>query len=186
MVCLVGLLAAGLFPFATVSAQPLDQQEQEAKSQVASLEAKLDAAVEKYNFACSKLEETKARIDENEAELEEAEAQLAKNKDRLNSRVRAMYVGGRTRFIDVVVNSDDFDQFLTGVDLAKKISSKDASLVKDVKDAKAKLDNVKEELAAQKEAEAAAMAEMEDIKDSVSNELSGAKGNLAGIEEQIR
>lgn len=163
-------------------AQPLN----EAKKDIERLQQKLEDAVERYNYACSKLEETQGLIEENQAQLKEAEAELARNKSRLNGRVRAMYVTRHNKFIDVVVNAGNFDEFLVGMDLAKKVGQKDAELVKSVKDAKAKLEEAKQALAERKAEQSAAKKEIASSKSAVEGELSGAKGRLAGIEEEIR
>lgn len=174
------LLALTLCPL--VSAQPLD----EAKRDVETLQQKLEDAMERYNYSCSKLEETGGLIEANKAQLAEAEEELAANKDRLNDRIRAMYVSRHNEFLDVVVNAGNFDEFLVGLDLAKKVGQKDAELVKNVKDAKAKLEAARESLAERKSEQQAAKQEIADSKTAVEGELSSAKGKLAGIEDQIR
>ncbi|MBK5092182.1 MAG: C40 family peptidase [Actinobacteria bacterium] len=174
------VLAMTLCPL--LYAQPLD----EAKKDVETLQQKLEDSVERYNYACSKLEGTQSLIEENKVELAEAEEELAVNKDRLNDRVRAMYVTRHNEFLDVVVNAGNFDEFLVGMDLAKKVGQKDAELVKDVKDAKAKLDAAKESLAERKSEQQAAKEEIAASKAAVEGELSSAKGRLVGIEDEIR
>ena len=174
------LLALTLCPLA--SAQPID----EAKRDVERLQQKLEDAMERYNFACSKLEQTQGMIEENKEQLAQAEEELAANKDRLNGRIRAMYVTRHNEFLDVVVNAGNFDEFLVGLDLAKKVGQKDAQLVKDVKEAKAKLESAKQSLAERKSEQQSAKQEIADSKTAVEGELSSAKGKLAGIEDQIR
>lgn len=181
---LAALLAISLSP--VVAAQPLDEQREEAEGEVEALQARLEDAVEKYNYACYKLEETKGRILTNEAELSEAQAELDENTARLNDRARAMYVGQQNTFLDVAVNSSSFDEFLLGLDLTKKVGRNDAMLVRDVKDAKARLEEVQRELEARKADEAAALAEVEASKNAVENELEGAQDKLAGIESEIQ
>lgn len=185
----VVLLVSALALMLTLALSPLVAAQPpvgEAKRDVERLEQKLEDAVERYNYACSKLEETTSLIDENKVELAEAEEELVVNKGRLNSRIRAMYVTRHNEFLDVVVNAGNFDEFLVGLDLAKKVGQQDAKLVKDVKDAKAKLEAAKEALAERKSEQQAATREIANSKAAVENDLASAKGNLAGIEDQIR
>lgn len=184
-VLVIATLAFGITPM-VVSAQPTDDRQTEAKQDVEALQNKLEDAVERYNYACSKLEQTQAAIEQNQAELEQAEAELSANKQRLNDRVRAMYVARHNEFLDVVVNAGNFDEFLVGMDLAKKIGEKDAELVAKVKDAKAKLEAAKAALAEQQAEQQAAREEMAASKASVESDLAGAKDKLVGIEEEIR
>jgi cell wall-associated NlpC family hydrolase len=118
--------------------------------------------------------------------LAEAEAELTANTERLNGRIRAMYVSRHNEFLDVVVNAANFDEFLVGLDLAKKVGQKDADLVKGVKEAKAKLDAAKESLAVRKSEQQAAKAEIAASKGAIEGDLASAKGKVSGIEEQIR
>lgn len=183
-VVLVGLLALTLAPIGL--AQPLDEQKTEAQGDVQRLQERLEDAVERYNYACVKLQETKGQIAENEEALREAEEELAQNKDRLNNRVRAMYMSRHNRFLDVVVNAGNFDEFLVGLDLAKKLGQKDAELVKKVKDSKAKLESAREALAERKAEQEAAKKELAASKSAIESDLDSAEGRLANVEEEIR
>jgi peptidoglycan DL-endopeptidase CwlO len=178
------LLALTLSP--GIAAQPLDQQKSDASSEVQHLQEKLEDAVERYNYACYKLEQTQAEIAENEQKLEAAKAELEKNKGRLNNRVRAMYMARHNRLLDVLVNAANFDEFLVGMDLAKKLGDKDARLVHDVKEAKANLEAARAELEARQDEQEAARGEIASSKAAVESDLAGAKDKLAGVEEEIR
>lgn len=178
------MLALALSP--VVVAQPVDQRQTNAKSDVERLQQQLEDAVERYNYACYKLEETQSQIGQNKADLAQAESELASNKDRLNRRVRSMYVTRQNQFLDVVVKAGNFDEFLVGLDYAKKIGRQDAVLVRKVKDARAKLMAAKEALSEREAAQRSAKQEMASSKSAVESDLSGAKGRLAGIEDEIR
>jgi cell wall-associated NlpC family hydrolase len=181
---LIVIALVAMMPIA--SAQTLDDQKAQAQRQVDQLQQKLEDSVERYNYACVKLEDTRGQIAQNKEQLTEAEQQLASNRTRLNSRVRAMYITRHYQFVDVVVSSKNLDQFLIGMDLAKKVSQKDAQLVKQVKDSKAQLEQARTSLQEQKSQQEAARREMADAKGAVEGDLSGAKGQLAGVEGQIR
>jgi cell wall-associated NlpC family hydrolase len=167
-------------------AQPLEQKRTDAKKDVERLQQKMEDSVERYNYACSKLEQTRAAISDNKVKLTAAEEELAANKTRLNSRVRAMYVTRHNSFVDVVVNAGNFDDFLVGLDLARKVGQRDASLVRKVKDSKAKLEAARSSLQEQQAAREAARQEMAAAKSSVDSQLAGAQGQLASVEGEIR
>lgn len=181
---LVVLIALTLSPL--VIAQPVDERKVEAKKDVERLQEKLEDAVERYNYACSKLEETRGLIEDNAAEIAQAEKDLSANKKRLNSRVRALYMTRHNKLLDVMVNADNFDEFLVGLDLAKKVGQNDAGLVKKVKESRARLESAKQSLAQRKQEQEAARQEMAATKADVNRELSGAKGELANIEQEIQ
>ncbi len=173
--------------FATAAlAQPLDQQRTDAKSQVDKLQQKMEDAVERYNYACSKLEQTRSAISDNKVKLTADEKELAANKARLNARARAMYLNPQSQFVTVVVNAGNFDDFLVKYDLAKKVGQRDAVLVRQVKNSKAKLEAARTSLQEQKASQEAARQEMASAKSNVESQLSSAKGQLSNVEGQIR
>ena len=180
IVMLVLTLAPAALP------QPTEQRRTDAKKDVERLQQTMEDAVERYNYACSKLEQTRSQIVENKENLTAAEQELAANKSRLNSRVRAMYVNQHSNFVGVVVNAGDFDEFLVGLDLVKKVGQRDAQLVRQVKDAKAKLEEARASLQEQKSAQESATQEIASAKANVESELSNAKGKLSNVEEEIR
>jgi len=173
--------------FATAAlAQPLEQQKTDAKSQVDKLQQNMENAVERYNYACVKLEQTRGAISDNKVKLTAAEKELAANKARLNARARAMYVNPQSQFVTVVVNAGNFDDFLVKYDMAKKVGQRDATLVRQVKNSKAKLEAARTSLQEQKSSQEAARQEMASAKANVESQLSGAKGKLGNIDAQIQ
>lgn len=169
-----------------VSAQPSGDKLTGAKKEVERLQTNLEDAVERYNYACYRLEQTRGELEDNKAEISQAESELAANKTRLNGRVRAMYVARHNEFLDVVVNAGSFDEFLVGLDLAKKVSRKDADLVRGVKIAKAKLESARQSLEQREGEQAAARSDIAESKAAVEGDLSAAKGKLANVEEEVR
>jgi cell wall-associated NlpC family hydrolase len=171
---------------AAALAQPLDQQRTDAKSQVDKLQQNMENAVERYNYACSKLEQTRGAISENKVKLTAAEKELAANKARLNARARAMYVNPQSQFLTVVVNAGNFDDFLVKYDMAKKVGQQDAELVHQVKNSKAKLEAARNSLQEQKAAQESARQEITSAKSNVESQLANAKGRLGNIDSQIQ
>ncbi|MBM3957900.1 MAG: C40 family peptidase [Gemmatimonadetes bacterium] len=169
-----------------VSAQPSGDRLTQAQREVERQRERLEDAVERYNYACHKLEQTRGEMAENEAEIAQAEAELASNKTRLNGRVRAMYMARHNEFLDVVVNAGSFDEFLVGLDLAKKVGRKDAEMVRGVKEAKARLESARQTLAQREAEQAAARKEMAESKAAVERDLAGAEGIAANVEAEIR
>lgn len=169
-----------------VAAQPLEQQRADAQQEVSQLEQRVESALERFKSACAKLEDTRARINENKAKLDETEQELAARQSTLNKRVRAMYVSRGSRFIDVAVNAHNFDQFLVGIDLVKKVGRNDASLVAGVKSAKAHLETARAELKDLKGQQEEARQAMASSKAAVEADLTKSKGKLANVDEQIR
>ncbi len=169
-----------------VSPAAFTQTVEQAKADVDRLQQQLESAMERFKAACDKVEGTRGDIQVNREELTVAEAELTKDKARLNSRVRAMYVGRENNFLDVMVNAGSFDQFLVAADLTKRLSREDAGLVTKVKDSKSKLEAKRSDLQARLDSQASAAEELKASKAAVESDLSGAKGKLANVEEEVR
>ena len=167
-------------------AQTLEEKKSQAQQEVTQQEQRLEATVEKYKFETDKLAHTRAQIEENKVQLTEAERELAVRQATLAKRIRAMYVSRPTRFIDVVVSSRNFDQFVVGLDLLKRVGRNDAVLVASVKSTKAKLEAARQNLQALKDEQEAATKEVASLKATVESQLSQAKGKLAAAQEEIR
>ncbi|PKQ27741.1 MAG: hypothetical protein CVT63_06380 [Candidatus Anoxymicrobium japonicum] len=167
-------------------ATPVDQRKADAQKEVERLQQKLEDSVERYNYACVRIEETRGAITQNKAQIADAEQKLALDRTRLNKRVRAMYITRQVKVVDVVASAGNFDEFLVGIDLAKKVGQRDAQMVCQVKEAKAGLEQARASLQEQKSQQEAARKELSDSKAAVEGDLSGAKGKLASAEEEIR
>lgn len=167
-------------------AVPLEERRAQAQREVEAAQQRLEDAVERYKYACYKLEVTRSKLDSTRAELAKAEAELQRKQERLNSRIRAMYVTRHNQFLDVVVNAGSFDEFLVGLDLTKKIGRNDAQLVRKVKDARARLKSAEAELKAREAEQVAVKRNLAESKAAIERELRSAKGKLAGVENEIR
>lgn len=182
---LAAILVALILPSVAI-AQTLEQRRSAAQSEVCTLQDQLAGAIERYGYACEQLEATVGAIEQNEQRIEEAEVQLAEKKANLNSRARAMYISPATEFLQVLINADDFDSFLVGMDYVRKVGDRDARLVKDVKDAQAELEAARADLQAKRAAQEAAQQEMASARANVEGQLAGARGRLGNIEQEIQ
>ncbi len=116
--------------------------------------AKYDAALAEQKSATDAASEAQARIDEEQARMEQLQ-------EKLSACATNMYkTGGSTSFIDVMLGSSTFDEFLNKWDAFNSISNQGATLVQRAKTAKAAQESAKAEyeqaaaLASEKMAEA--------------------------------
>ena len=103
---------------------------------VSELKRKLDAdaaeATALYEERQAALDETLYRIDENETKLAEATAELNARHGVLENRVRDIYINGQISYLDVLFGAQDFGDFLTRMDLLKRVMIRDSELVSEV------------------------------------------------------
>ncbi|MCF0143644.1 MAG: peptidoglycan DD-metalloendopeptidase family protein [Firmicutes bacterium] len=75
---------------------------------------------------------SEAKLDDLKKELEEAQKKVDKQNEELGVRLRNMYKNGSVGFMDVVMNSNSFSEFLTNMDLVEKIYASDKDVLEDL------------------------------------------------------
>ncbi|MBQ3725795.1 MAG: peptidoglycan DD-metalloendopeptidase family protein [Selenomonadaceae bacterium] len=103
---------------------------------VSELKRQLDAdaaeATALYEERQAALDETLYRINENETKLVEATNELNARHGVLENRVRDIYINGQISYLDVLFGAKDFGDFLTRMDLLKRVMIRDSELVSEV------------------------------------------------------
>lgn len=101
--------------------------------QLRVLQADVDEATAAYNEVSDQLTKVKTEIDVNTVLLEETERDLAERNVKLSKRVRDIYINGQISYIDVLFGAKDFSDFLTRMDILKRIIKHDYDLIMKVK-----------------------------------------------------
>ena len=83
-------------------------------------------ALEEHDVATQKMDEAQTKIDENNVRIAELQ-------ERLGGRARSMYRNGQTTFLDILVGSASFDDFLKNWDSLETLNDNDAKLVSETK-----------------------------------------------------
>lgn len=103
---------------------------------VSELKRQLDAdaaeATALYEERQAALDETLYRINENENKLVEVTNELNARHGVLENRVRDIYINGQISYLDVLFGAKDFGDFLTRMDLLKRVMIRDSELVSEV------------------------------------------------------
>lgn len=97
----------------------LNGQVNEKESQVASLSDSLSVAM--------------ASLQKAEADLQKAESSLAESKRQLGERIYNAYLYGQVSYLEVLLNSESFGDFINRYELLKRIVARDAVVVSRVK-----------------------------------------------------
>lgn len=109
---------------------------QEKIDSVSELKRQLDSdaaeATALYEERQADLDETIYRIGENETKLAEVTQELNEKHEVLENRVRDIYINGQISYLDVLFGAKDFGDFLTRMDLLKRVMIRDSELVADV------------------------------------------------------
>lgn len=202
----VALLTVASFTLAPATAFATDSQE--LQSQLDAAMAKLDSLQSAIDEAEAKLEETAQQLDETESkiadlgvQIQENEAKLSESQDQLSSQMSSTYKQGNVDLISIIFSADNFEDLVTRITYANKVSNAQQEVINGVVEAHAALESSKADLETQKaeqeelvaamsaEAEAAnaAAAEQSNYVDQLSDELKAAvEAEQAAEEERKR
>lgn len=119
--------------------------------EIKNVETKIYSAQQKLNKLTSNLNDTKEKIAVALAELEELQGEINVQNTNLNDRLRAMYKNGDIGMLSVLLGSKSMSDFLTNIEMAKKIYVADQALLEDMNTAYQVVVEKKEELASLKD-----------------------------------
>lgn len=157
----------------------------EIKAQVAKLDQKMEIAVEQYNMASDALDETRERLVLTREKLARARRRLRVRQGILNRRANSIYINGKIDFVEVVLATQSFDDFLKRLDLLTRIGNHDADLVGSVKAARRILERRKKQLAVQELRERRIKVAREKKKDQIEATLVKREQMLSSIKDEI-
>ena len=118
-----------------------------------------------YEERQAALDETVYRIGENETKLAEVTQELNEKHAVLEKRVRDIYINGQISYLDVLFGAQDFGDFLTRMDLLKRVIIRDSELVADVLAYQTQIKEVGKQLEADKRIQTELAAKAEEAKD---------------------
>ena len=110
------------------------------------LDEAADKAIAEHKARSAELNATLERLEENKEKLEIAEHEYDRKSDVLGKRVRDIYINGQISYVDVLFGAKDFSDFLTRMDLLKRVIKQDYDLVHAVLTERNAMRALKEEL----------------------------------------
>ena len=149
----------------------------EAAAKVESVSERLRAIQEElrtasaaYKEVKSQLDAVEGKIDENTALLTRTEADLRVKNQKLQKRVRDIYINGQISYVDVLFGAKDFSDLMTRMDILKRIIKHDYDLIMKVKQ--------------EKEIVVTARAQLEKDKAEAEKLVADADAKRAAVEEK--
>ncbi len=119
--------------------------------ELAALDKDIAMKDEEINNLNARLDMALAALQKKEREIQETEKKLQRSTDELHQRVRGMYQNGTVSYLEVLLASSDFGDFLNRYEMLKRVVARDAAVVKKVKSLKADLEKQKQSLEQQRD-----------------------------------
>ena len=131
----------------------------------------LNTKIAEYNKVIaqyqSELDTLDAQIDAAETRQAELETQIGDTYELLGDRLYATYVAGSTSTLELLLSAEDFETFLTRLELVRRVSEYDANLVSGLQADIDELDETKTKLASDKAAAEEKLAAQQSARDSL-------------------
>lgn len=175
--------------------QKLDKLKSEQNSQqkvVSELNAQLSNYSDQYeNVLAQKsivdndILQTQLKIEKLNQEIAQKENEIKETIDLFCKRLRANYVSGNTTTLEMLTSSDNISVFLNRIELLKRVTNNDQSLVDKLNDEIAKLDKAKEDLEAEKQVLITKKAELQTVENQLQATLDTIKAKTAEVEAKL-
>ncbi len=145
-IALVFAMCAGTVSVNAESLSDLRKQISEKENALSEGKKEEESLTEKLGQLEEAIDENESKLSVLEDELEEAEKKVDTQTENLNSRLRNMYKSGSVGFLDVLLDSGSFSEFLTNLDLVKMIYSSDKDVLDQLQTAHDEVEEKKEEV----------------------------------------
>ena len=122
------------------------RKEQTVAEQLRAIQAELDVAQGEYDSVNDMLADTEQQIKANTELTAQLTKKLEAQRKILERRIRDIYKNGQVNYIDVLLGAKDFNDFVTRMDLLKRILAYDATLIQGTKADREKLNRAKAQL----------------------------------------
>ncbi len=125
------------------------EEHQAILAQINVIEKELETTQSDYDATVQKLLDTQAKKALLEEELEEIESEEEDTTELFNKRVRAMFMQGPVSYVEVLLSSKSYFEFLVMSDMIESIIESDSNLLEQIKEHKALVQEKKDEIAEQ-------------------------------------
>lgn len=167
-------------------------EENKLASQIKNLDGLIEEAECEIRDLQGEITRINKEITQVESKMEAKKKEIDNQNSEMGSRIRAMYKNGDVGILEVVLGSTSITDFLTNLDMAQKIFDNDVALLeqlenqhKIIKDQKDRLDQLKKNLDAKKQAEASKQGQLQISRGDVSQLKAEVAGDNKVLEKQV-
>lgn len=168
------------------------KKESALSKDIRELEIEIGKLVNSIEALQSKIDSTEDKIAIAKVELEKSEREVEEQNDNLNSRLRTMYKHGSIGFLDVLLGSGSISEFISNVDMVKKIYTSDKDVLSALQDEYDAIEKQKNELTAlekslkeDKATQATEKAELSANKSAVAKKKANVVASNEALEDNI-
>lgn len=113
---------------ASFKIETLEQQAADIKAEIARLNGELEVLVENYNGTRVRLDELTMELADSHIRLDNMWARYQAEEEQLSTRIVSIYKAGQVNIFEIMMNSDDFNDFYVQLGYMKKVNDQDYKL----------------------------------------------------------
>lgn len=117
-------------------------------SQITKLENQIHTVENELEGLNNQIEATNNSISDKTEELNKAIEELGEYKELYGQRLRTMYMSGTAGYLEIILSSESFSDFISRIDIVKRIMEHDSNILVDMKE---KQDSIEEQKVALEE-----------------------------------
>ncbi|SDL28646.1 murein hydrolase activator EnvC family protein [Natronincola ferrireducens] len=159
-----------------------DQKQRSITERLQQLEAEIENAENEIEKLKKNINNTEKKITQTTQELTAAEEHIEDKQDVLGERLRVMYKNGTVGYAEVLLNSRDFTELLSNLDMVKRIVDHDVELLKELEEKKALIEDKK----AQLENEKRTLMNLRNNVETKQNQLVVSRGQQERLREELK
>lgn len=175
-------------------------ESEDLEKQIASTEKKIKETEDNIKELDSAISNAQSDLSKLETELAKAEKKVKEQNTDLNARLRSMYKNGTVGFIDVLLQSGDFSEFLTNLSMVQRVFKSDEEVLSDLQKAHdtietktTEIKNLKSELSESKELADKTKsslkteeASLDDKKDAINSDIAQTQKEIDKMEAEAQ
>jgi murein DD-endopeptidase MepM/ murein hydrolase activator NlpD len=178
--------------------QQMQQNQQQQKQHIQQLQAQEHSIADQIQTIENNLQVTESKIANLEAELSKTEQQITNLKDQISKtekrlqeqndllmkRIRVMYENGSISYLDVILSSTSFSDFLDRVFALSIIAEQDKKILDEVKKDREQLQTQQDQLLAEQKQQKAAYSELSALRQLQQQQKSQKETALAQVHNE--
>ncbi|MBQ0079622.1 MAG: peptidoglycan DD-metalloendopeptidase family protein [Eubacterium sp.] len=168
------------------------EESQDLSKKISGLEKEIKETEGDIEELESAIVEASTKLSKLKVDLKKAQKEVDQQNTDLSARLRSMYKNGSVGFVDVLLQSGNFSEFLTNLDLVQMVYASDKEVLEDLQKNHAKIKKQKKEIESLKaeldDSKALALETKKDLKSKkaeVAEKKSSVDSDIAQTQEEI-
>lgn len=167
------------------NAQALTAKKEATKEELNQLLKQIQQAEDQLDATQKKVDDAQAKLLKTTQELQDAEDQRQNKQELLESRLRLMYTNGAVSYLDVLLSSTSFSDFISRFDALQSITDQDKQVLTQAEDYKALVADKKAQVESQLSDVKALYSELADRKATLEANEQSKEVMVAKLNQQI-